>query len=349
MITAQGLTRSFRTRTGPVQAVAGVDLSVDDGEVVGFLGPNGAGKTTTVRMLCTLLKPTSGTAAVAGFDVVRERGEVRRRIGYVGQTSSGGEHRAGDELRVQGRLQGLSGALLEARISELTEQFELGGLLERPCSKLSGGQRRRFDLALGLIHRPALLFLDEPTAGLDPQARANLWEHLRTLRAQEGTTIFLTTHYLEEADALCDRILVIDGGRIVASDTSEALKNKIGSDVIILETEQIGDAATVAALVLPDSRPDSTAGAVHVQCAEAQRRLPELLRALDQAGVRLSSVAVKRPSLDDVFLRLTGRSLREDAATAEPRPEPEPERESAPEAAQEEAGQSGSIDSKVGS
>ena len=325
MITAQGLTRSFRTRTGPVQAVAGVDLAVDDGEVVGFLGPNGAGKTTTVRMLCTLLKPTSGTATVAGFDVVRKRGEVRRRIGYVGQTSSGGDHRAGDELRVQGRLQGLSSAATDARINELAERFELGDLLPRPCSKLSGGQRRRLDLALGLIHRPALLFLDEPTAGLDPQARANLWELLRTLRADQGTTIFLTTHYLDEADALCDRILVIDAGRIIASDTSEALKNQIGGDVVILETGQIGDAAAVAARVLPGSRPDSTAGAVHVQCAEAQRRLPELLRALDQAGVTLTSVAVKRPSLDDVFLRLTGRSLREDTPAHSPRPDPAPQ------------------------
>jgi ABC-2 type transport system ATP-binding protein len=305
-----------------VQAVVGVDLDVGQGEVVGFLGPNGAGKTTTVRILCTLLKPTSGTATVAGFDVVRQRAEVRRRIGYVGQTSSGGEHRAGDELRTQGRLQGLGGAAADARTRELAERFELDGLLDRPCSKLSGGQRRRLDLAMGLVHRPALLFLDEPTAGLDPQARARLWDHLRTLRAQQGTTIFLTTHYLDEADALCDRILVIDGGRIVASDTSEALKNRIGSDVIILETEQVGDAATVATRVLPECRPDSAVGAVRLQCAEAQRRLPELLRALDQAGIALNSVAVKRPSLEDVFLRLTGRSLREDTAVARPRPDP---------------------------
>jgi ABC-2 type transport system ATP-binding protein len=321
VITAQGLTRSFRARGGPVQAVAGVDLDVGEGEVVGFLGPNGAGKTTTVRMLCTLLKPTSGTATVAGFDVVRQRGEVRRRIGYVGQASSGGEHRVGDELRVQGRLQGVTGAELEARVSGLAERFELNGLLDRPCSKLSGGQRRRLDLAMGLLHRPALLFLDEPTAGLDPQARARLWDHLRSLRSEQGTTIFLTTHYLDEADALCDRIMVIDGGRIIASDTSEALKNRIGSDVITLETEQIGDAAAVAARVLPECRPDSTAGVVHLQCAGAQRRLPELLRALDQAGIVLTSVAVKRPSLDDVFLRLTGRSLREDSAVAGPRPD----------------------------
>ncbi|MGA5702754.1 ATP-binding cassette domain-containing protein [Peterkaempfera bronchialis] len=320
------MTRVFRTRSGPVEAVSGVDLTVEDGEVVGFLGPNGAGKTTTVRMLCTLLKPTSGTATVAGHDVVRQRAEVRRRIGYVGQSGSGGEHRAGDELRTQAMLQGLDRAAATARAAELAEQFDLGELLERPCSKLSGGQRRRLDLALGLVHRPGLLFLDEPTAGLDPQARANLWDHLRTLRAEQGTTIFLTTHYLDEADALCDRILVIDGGRIVASDTSDALKNQIGGDVIILESDQIGDITAVATRVLPDCRPDSTVGSVHLHCADAQRRLPELLRALHEAGVELTSIAVKRPTLEDAFLRLTGRSLREEgrgAAPAEQAPQPD--------------------------
>ncbi|GAA4839247.1 ATP-binding cassette domain-containing protein [Kitasatospora terrestris] len=312
MIQAQGLTRSFRTRSGPMEAVAGVDLSVAEGEAVGFLGPNGAGKTTTVRMLCTLLRPTSGTATVAGLDVVRQRAEVRRQIGYVGQSGSGGDHRAGDELRTQARLQGMTAAQAAERAAESAERFELTELLDRPCGRLSGGQRRRLDLALGLVHRPKVLFLDEPTAGLDPQSRANLWEHLRALRAEQNLTVFLTTHYLEEADGLCDRILVIDGGKIVAADTAKALKDQIGGDVIILETQQVGDCAAAAARVLPDCRPDVTAERVHLHCADAQRRLPELLKALDAAGVALSSVEVKRPSLEDAFLRLTGRSLRED-------------------------------------
>ncbi|WP_328552236.1 ATP-binding cassette domain-containing protein [Streptomyces sp. NBC_00358] len=328
MISAQGLSYSYRTRFGTVEAVRngtvdavrGIDLEVAEGEMVGFLGPNGAGKTTTVRMLTTLQTPTGGTASVAGHDVVRERAAVRRAIGYVGQSSGGSEHLVADELRTQARLQGMTLSQSASRTSELIDQFELDGFSGRPIAKLSGGQRRRVDVALGLVHHPAVLFLDEPSAGLDPQSRANLWDHLRRLRTGHGTTVFLTTHYLEEADLLCDRIIVIDGGRVIASDTAEALKGRIGGDVVTLETSRISDAATVVARLVPGCDLDTTPDGVQFHVAHAQRLLPELLRALDLADVALESVSVKRPTLDDVFLRLTGRSLREEGRPALPVP-----------------------------
>ncbi|WP_328672834.1 ATP-binding cassette domain-containing protein [Streptomyces sp. NBC_00328] len=328
MISAQGLSYSYRTRFGTVEAVRngtvdavrGIDLEVAEGEMVGFLGPNGAGKTTTVRMLTTLQTPTGGTASVAGHDVVRERAAVRRAIGYVGQSSGGSEHLVADELRTQARLQGMTTGQSAARTAELIDQFELDGFSGRPVAKLSGGQRRRVDVALGLVHHPAVLFLDEPSAGLDPQSRANLWDHLRRLRTEHGTTVFLTTHYLEEADLLCDRIIVIDGGQVIASDTAEALKGRIGGDVVTLETSRISDAATVVARLVPGCDLDTTPDGVQFHVAHAQRLLPELLRALDLADVALESVSVKRPTLDDVFLRLTGRSLREEGRPALPVP-----------------------------
>ncbi|MFG2074374.1 ABC transporter ATP-binding protein [Nonomuraea maritima] len=217
-----GLSKTFE---GGVQAVQGVDIEVEAGEIVGFLGQNGAGKTTTMRMLTTLLRPTSGTATVAGHDLVAEPREVRRRIGYVAQSSplpSGTPLR--DELELQGLLHGLGRRETAARAEEVLARLELTGLDARPAAALSGGQRRRFDVAFALLHDPALLFLDEPTTGLDPQSRAQLWDHIRALRAHRGTTVFLTTHYLDEADALCDRLLVIDHGRIVAEGTPAQLK-----------------------------------------------------------------------------------------------------------------------------
>src|SRR3954470_13207412 len=211
MIAARALARSFKTKAGPVDAVKGVDLDVRPGEIVGLLGPNGAGKTTTLRMLTTLLMPTSGTATVAGADLIREPRDVRRRIGYVAQvgaTPAAGTL-VGEELITQARLQGLSKADAQRRLREVAPRLDLAGLERRSLLELSGGQRRRFDIALGLMHAPPLVFLDEPTAGLDPQSRANLWNHIRSLREEAGVTILLTTHYLEEADALADRILVM--------------------------------------------------------------------------------------------------------------------------------------------
>ncbi|MET7337968.1 ATP-binding cassette domain-containing protein [Nonomuraea sp. NPDC005650] len=222
MITTSGLSKTF---DGGVEAVKGVDLSVGPGEIVGFLGPNGAGKTTTMRMLTTLLRPTSGTATVAGHDLLGDPKEVRRRIGYVSQT--GGVPPTSPlegELALQGLLYGLSRAQAEARTREALERLELTGLESKPGAALSGGQRRRFDIAFALLHDPVLLFLDEPTTGLDPQSRANLWDHIRSLRLEKGMTVFLTTHYLDEADALCDRIVIIDHGRIVAQGAPAELK-----------------------------------------------------------------------------------------------------------------------------
>ncbi|NUP02862.1 MAG: ATP-binding cassette domain-containing protein [Nonomuraea sp.] len=222
MIRTSGLSKTFE---GGVEAVKGVDITVERGEIVGFLGPNGAGKTTTMRMLTTLLRPTSGTATVAGHDLLGDQREVRRRIGYVSQ---GGAiniaARLAPELELQGMLYGLTRAESRARCQEVLARLDLAGLGDRMGGALSGGQRRRFDIAFALLHEPELLFLDEPTTGLDPQSRANLWDHIRSLRDDHGVTIFLTTHYLDEADALCDRLLIIDHGRIVAEGTPGELK-----------------------------------------------------------------------------------------------------------------------------
>ncbi|MFG1695374.1 ABC transporter ATP-binding protein [Nonomuraea sp. NPDC049309] len=223
IIETSGLSKTFKNG---VQAVAGVDMTVEAGEIVGFLGPNGAGKTTTMRMLTTLLRPTGGAATVAGHDLVREPARVRRRIGYVAQGS--GLPPASPlrgELELQGMLYGLGRAEVAGRIADVLERLDLTGLAGRAAVTLSGGQRRRFDIAFALLHEPVLLFLDEPTTGLDPQSRADLWRHIRSLRDERGMTVFLTTHYLDEADALCDRIMIMDGGRIVAEGTPAELKS----------------------------------------------------------------------------------------------------------------------------
>ena len=231
MIVARALARTFQTRRGPVQAVRGVDFDVRAGEIVGFLGPNGAGKTTTLRMLSTLLNPTAGSATVAGCDLRTDPAGVRRRIGYVAQ--EGGTDpgcRVREEMILQARLYGIDPTEATRRATDLCGQLDLSGLEDRFIKTLSGGQRRRLDIALGLVHRPSLVFLDEPSAGLDPQSRSNLWQHIRRLRQDQHATIFLTTHYLDEADALCDRILIIDYGKIVAEGTPEELKQRISGE-----------------------------------------------------------------------------------------------------------------------
>jgi ABC-2 type transport system ATP-binding protein len=317
MITARGLERRFRRkgRNGEeVHAVKGVDLDVEAGELVGFLGPNGAGKTTTLRMLTTLLKPTAGTATVGGHDLLAEPLEVRKRIGYVAQGGgSSPESKVADELELQGRLYRLSKADAIARGAELAEQLDLRGLDQRPTKTLSGGQRRRLDIALGLIHSPGLVFLDEPSTGLDPQSRANLWEHIRRLRADQGVTVFLTTHYLDEADALADRLIVIDDGRIVAEGTPDALKARVNGDRVEVgvEPERAADAAEIAGRLAGAQELSVDGGEVRFRVPRGDVALPELLRALDTKDIAMLSVQVHRPTLDDVFLTLTGRSLRE--------------------------------------
>lgn len=326
MIKASGLARTFTSRRRTVEAVRGVDLNVEAGELVGFLGPNGAGKTTTLRMLTTLLDPTAGEATVAGCDLRKDPVGVRRRIGYVAQ--GGGttpELKVIEEMVLQARFYGLSKADGERRSAELMARLDIADLDDRLIKTLSGGQRRRLDIALGLLHDPRLVFLDEPSTGLDPQSRANLWEHIRSLRGEHDTTVFLTTHYLDEADALCDRILVIDNGKIVAEGTPTDLKAQVNGDGVTVGVPagQVAEAARIAA-ELPGAHEVSTVDSeVRFRVPRGDTALPELLRAFDSAEIAMTSVQVHRPTLDDVFLTLTGRTLRD--AEAEPADTDEPE------------------------
>ena len=317
MIEAKGLRKSFRTKrrrkTSVVEAVAGVDLKVAEGEIFGFLGPNGAGKSTTLRMFATLLPPDDGEARVAGADLRTEPARVRRHIGYVAQ--GGGtwdDVTARQELVLQARMHGIGKAEAQERAAAALDSFDLAEYGDRNCKTYSGGQRRRVDIALGVVHRPKVLFLDEPTSGLDPQSRAHMWELVRKLR-DEGMTVFLTTHYLDEADALCDRIAIIDHGEVVAEDTPDALKRAISGDVV---TVGLAGAARKAAQLLAgqpylrsvEARDDDE---LRLTVEAGQTGIPQVMRTLEGAGIELSTIELHRPTLDDVFLTKTGRSLRE--------------------------------------
>jgi ABC-2 type transport system ATP-binding protein len=318
IIETSGLRKSFRSRQGrekkTVEAVRGVDLRVDEGEIFGFLGPNGAGKTTTLRMLATLIVPDGGEATIAGADLLRDPGEVRRRIGYVAQGgSTWDDSTAREELVLQARLYGMGKAAALERAARALDAFQLSEYADRKCKTYSGGQRRRVDIALGIIHEPRVVFLDEPTTGLDPQSRAHMWEEIRRLRS-EGMTVFITTHYLEEADALCDRIAIMDNGEIVAEGTPAALKREISHDVI---TIGLNGATTDAAAILDSAvfvarleKLDSGDG-LRLFVDDGATAMPQVLRELERNGVTLKSIELHRPSLDDVFLTKTGRSLRE--------------------------------------
>ena len=316
IITTRDLRKSFRAKGGAVEAVRGVSIDVAQGEVFGFLGPNGAGKTTTLRMLTTLLPIDAGTATVAGFDVARQPKQVRTRIGYVSQLGGADELATGREnLILQGRLYGASRAQVTPRAEALAELLGLAEFADRRVSTYSGGQRRRLDIALGIVHEPAVLFLDEPTTGLDPQSRANLWDHIRALR-DRGTTVFLTTHYLEDADVLCDRLMIIDHGQIVAEGTPRALKQQVAGDAILISLRPGDHGAERAGPVLsrePYVR-ELTAedGQLRLYVDDGGAALPQLIRVLDQAAVGIRSISMSEPTLDDVFLRQTGRSLRDD-------------------------------------
>ncbi|MBM4575710.1 ATP-binding cassette domain-containing protein [Rhodococcus hoagii] len=313
------MTKRFTQGKNTVQAVVDVDLDVAEGELVALLGPNGAGKSTTLRMLTTLLEPTAGRAEVAGFDVTADRDEVRRRIGYVGQGSGAGHNqRVRNELVTQGRCYGMTRQASDARANELLAALDLDDLATRKVSTLSGGQRRRLDIALGLVHRPPLLFLDEPTTGMDPQSRANLWDHILRLRESMGTTIVLTTHYLEEADAMAERVIVIDRGTVIADDTASALKADLAGDLLTVGFDDAVAAAEAARLAgeLVTVRDVTVVGtSVRIRTSEGDATLPELLlRRSELSGLRVTTADITRPTLDDVFLGLTGRSLRETAA-----------------------------------
>lgn len=320
MIHARDITRTFKTKTGPVEAVRGLSLDVAEGEMVAFLGPNGAGKSTAVRMLTTLLPMSSGSASVGGFDVARDPVRVRRAIGYVGQkTASGPYHRVRDELIIQGRAQRMSEGDSKKRADNLLDMLELEALADRDCAALSGGQKRRLDVALGLMHTPKILFLDEPSTGLDPHSRANLWEHITRIRKQTGMTIFLTTHYLDEADTMAERVMVMDNGKMIADDTPERLKADLRGDTIRLSLVCEADASASAEIAanLPLSRqPEITGRTLTVVVRDGEALLPHFLNLLNASGIDVATASVKSPTLDDVFLGLTGRSLRETAIAA---------------------------------
>jgi ABC-2 type transport system ATP-binding protein len=315
MIRTSDLRKTFRSRRSSVEAVRGVDLAVGAGEIFGFLGPNGAGKTTTLRMLATLIRPTSGEAWIAGVDLARDPAEVRRRIGYVPQGGSADPAETGrGELVLQARLYGMPGAAARSRAAEVLKMLELDVAADRAISTYSGGMKRRLDVGLGIVHRPRVLFLDEPTTGLDPQARARMWEEVRRLREQ-GTTVFLTTHYLDEADALADRLAIIDHGTIVAAGTSDELKRQVAGDVVRLGVDGSRDRVIGLVSDLPFVREAAAEDdLVRLYVDRGEVAVPQLLRVLDREGLTAQSISLHRPSLDDVFLRQTGRSLRDESA-----------------------------------
>jgi ABC-2 type transport system ATP-binding protein len=315
MIRTTDLRKTFKTRRSSVEAVRGVDLEVGRGVIFGFLGPNGAGKTTTLRMLATLIRPTSGEAWVAGVDLASDPAEVRRRLGYVPQGGSTDPAETGrGELVLQARLHGLSGKEAKARAAEVLAALDLEAAADRAISTYSGGMKRRLDVGLGIVHRPYVLFLDEPTTGLDPQARARMWDEVRGLR-DAGTTVFLTTHYLDEADALADSLAIIDHGTIVASGTADELKRQVAGDVVRLGVDGQRDRVIDLVTDLPFVRevtPEDDLVRLYVDRGEVA--MPQLLRVLDGVGLTADSISLHRPSLDDVFLRQTGRSLRDEPA-----------------------------------
>jgi ABC-2 type transport system ATP-binding protein len=325
LIETRGLRKSFETRkrrqTNTVEAVKGVDLTVGQGEIFGFLGPNGAGKTTTLRMLATLLRPDGGQASIFGVDLLKDPAKVRERIGYVAQ--SGGTDvalTAREELIVQARTNGMGKMVARERAEAMIKAFDLVEYADRKTMTYSGGQRRRLDIALGVIHHPQGLFLDEPTVGLDPHSRAGLWAEVRRLR-EEGMTVFITTHYLEEADSLCDRIAIIDHGEIVAEGTPEELKRDISGDVVIVglggtvskDAAKEGQGATALKALTdqPFVRKIETPNedSLRVYTENGATAIPLILRTLESAGIEPDLVQLQRPSLDDVFLTKTGRTI----------------------------------------
>ena len=324
MIEASGLRKTYRSgrrrKASTVEAVRGVDFAVQRGEIFGFLGPNGAGKSTTLRMLSTLLRPDGGSATIAGVDLLGDPALVRKQIGFVAQASGTYDmSTARRELVLQARMHGLGKAEGIRRTEQAIAAFQLTDFVDRKIRTYSGGQRRRLDVALGVIHSPKVMFLDEPTAGLDPPSRARMWQEVRRLR-EEGMTIFLTTHYLDEADALCDRISIIDGGLIVAEGTPASLKREISGDVVVLDMAA-PDSAGIADLellrqaekVLVDepyvSRTEIIDGTVRLYVDSSASAIPHIMRTLIDRGMEPGGVEARRPSLDDVFLAKTGRTL----------------------------------------
>jgi ABC-2 type transport system ATP-binding protein len=324
MIEASGLRKSYRTRrrgkVTAVDAVRGVDFSVQRREIFGFLGPNGAGKSTTLQMLATLLRPDGGDATIAGADLRRDPGEVRKRIGFVAQTSGTYAQSTGRrDLVLEAQMYGESRSTAQELAEGVIKAFQLEEFVDRQIGTYSGGQRRRLDVALGVIHSPQVIFLDEPTAALDPPSRARMWQEVRRLR-DEGMTVFLTTHYLDEADTLCDRVSIIDGGLIVAEGTPADLKREISGDVVIVDlasadTAGAPEAATVgaAAKVLTEQPYVESCEVIEhtlrLYVDSAATSIPQIMRALSGKDIEPGAIEIRQPSLDDVFLAKTGRTL----------------------------------------
>jgi len=302
----------LRKRYEEVQALDGVGFRVHAGEVFGLLGPNGAGKSTTVKVLATLTKPDGGQAEVAGHDVVREANTVRRSIGYVPQSSGVDRDATGREnLMLQGRVQGMGGRRLEARVKELLELLGLADAADRVVRGYSGGMKRRLDVGLGLVHRPQVLFLDEPTTGLDPEARASMWDELERLAEGESLTILLTTHYMEEADQLADRLAIVSRGRVVVEGTPEELKRSLRGEAVEVELSdgRAADAEAVVAALADVHEASSEGRKLRSRVTSGARAIPSILSALEAKGIGVEAVTTHRPSLDDVYLHYTGREF----------------------------------------
>jgi ABC-2 type transport system ATP-binding protein len=312
-IVARGLIRTYKD----LKAVDGIDLDVEAGEIRGFLGPNGAGKSTTVAMLVTLARPTAGSASVAGYDVARQAAQVRRTIGVALQgVALDATLTAREHTRLQGALHRLGRRERAARGDELLERFGLAAVADKRVGAFSGGMKRRLDLALALVHRPTVLFLDEPTTGLDVQSRTALWAEVRSLAREDGVTLFLTTQYLDEADALADRVDIIDHGRIVASGTPAALKADHGRPTVVARPVDPADAAVLGATLADFGEPTTTASGGEGVLLAPGVGLAEIVRALDSRQIAVADLQLQSPSLDDVFLAKTGRTLEGAGATA---------------------------------
>jgi ABC-2 type transport system ATP-binding protein len=323
IITVEKLKKTFtgggKGRAKTVEAVCGIDFDVKEGEIFGLLGPNGAGKTTTLRILCTLFSPTEGKVSMLGYDLLKNQGEIRKNIGYVSQKGGLEPRSTGKEnLIMQGRLYGMSAIEAEKRTAEILDKLELNSIAGRKAKTYSGGQRRLFDLATGIIHKPKILFLDEPTTGLDPGSRSYVWDEVKKLN-DEGTTIILTTHYLEEADVLCSRVAIINLGKIVALDNPARLKREIiAGDVISLNFESSSLLQNANDILAKENftkeiqRADTT---LHIYVDEGDRILPLVIQVLNENNLHIQSVSLSRPTLDDVFHKLTGRKLIETEKT----------------------------------
>ena len=304
-IEVENLVKKF----GDFEAVKGISFKVKKGEIFAFLGPNGAGKTTTVHILTTLLKPNSGRATVAGYDVLKDAGEVRKRIGIVFQDPSvDRDLTAYENMLVHGGVYGLKGRELKEKIEELLRFVELWEFRNKLVKYFSGGMQRRLEIARSLLHNPEVLFLDEPTLGLDPQTRAHVWSYIQAMKEEHEMTVFLTTHYMEEAEKLADRVAIIDHGRIIADGTVEELKKLVGSDVVYLKVENNAECFEIdsgTCIVLPDGR-------IRIDVSDAARNIPKIFEAAEERGIKILEITYHRPTLNDVFLHLTGREIRDE-------------------------------------